>query len=124
MYREILTKAIIAKGKKEIKENKIIQTEHNISKVLGCWLINHKHNLKHDQQKIFIEGSFEAYLWYGYDNDTNCNLMKQVFTFEDEIPYMFTMESSTLNEDNDFKEYVIKHPHMYFNEIRKSNNIY
>lgn len=110
MYREILTKAIIAKGEKEVKENKIITTDHKISKVLGCWIINHKHNVKRIQQKIIIEGSFEAYLWYGYNDNTACTLYCQTFNFEDEIPYMFSQEKIELNEQNDIKEYVLKQP--------------
>ena len=45
MYREILTKAIIAKGKKNIKESLKCDVNNNVSKVLGCWIINHNNEV-------------------------------------------------------------------------------
>lgn len=110
MYREILTKAIIAKGEKEIKEIKTIDTKNNVSKVLGCWIINHIHNIKRSNQKIFIVGCYDAYFWYGYNDNSACGLFYQKFDFEDEIPYMFSQESSELNEQNEIKDYVLKQP--------------
>ena len=45
MYREILTKAIIAKGEKKINNKNSITIDQLISKVLGCWVINHSYNI-------------------------------------------------------------------------------
>ena len=58
MYREILTKAIIAKGEKEITNQNDITIANKISKVLGCWIINHNYNLYIENQKIFVKGSY------------------------------------------------------------------
>ena len=41
-YKEIVTKAIIGKGKKYYKNTYTIETENEPSTVLGCWVINHK----------------------------------------------------------------------------------
>ncbi len=40
-YKEIVTKAIIGKGKKYFKNNYTITTETTPTTVLGCWVINH-----------------------------------------------------------------------------------
>lgn len=40
-YKEIVTKAIIGKGKKYYKNTYTIDTENEPSTVLGCWVINH-----------------------------------------------------------------------------------
>lgn len=40
-YREIVTKAVIAKGKKTFVTNDSVSVENNPSTVLGCWVINH-----------------------------------------------------------------------------------
>ena len=40
-YKEIVTKAIIGKGKKYFKNNYSISVSDNPTTVLGCWVINH-----------------------------------------------------------------------------------
>ena len=39
-YKEIVTKAIIGKGKKTTNLDHLVETEDNINTVLGCWVIN------------------------------------------------------------------------------------
>lgn len=40
-FKEIVTKAIIGKGKKYYKNSYTIETENEPTTVLGCWVINH-----------------------------------------------------------------------------------
>ena len=40
-YKEIVTKAVIGKGKKTIREERQINLGDKIDNVLGCWVINH-----------------------------------------------------------------------------------
>ena len=110
MYREILTKAIIAKGEKTIIDEYNIKTEHTISKVLGCWIINHIHNVYLQNQKVFIKGSYEANFWYGYDDNTKCSLLTKTYEFNDEIPFNYTLEKSNLSEKNELLDYEITPP--------------
>lgn len=120
MYREILTKAIIGKGKRKITDNIKIPTNHNISKVLGCWIINHKYEVYLLDQKTLVKGSYEAFLWYGHDNDSNCNLLKHTFEFDDEIPFNFTLEKSNLTSKNDLLVYELLTPNcikMTYNDL-------
>ena len=41
IYKEIVTKAIIGKGKKDFKDIYTITPEIVPTTVLGCWVINH-----------------------------------------------------------------------------------
>lgn len=41
MYKEIVTKAVIGKGKKYFKNNYNMMVENNANTILGCWVINH-----------------------------------------------------------------------------------
>ncbi|MBP3920384.1 MAG: outer spore coat protein CotE [Bacilli bacterium] len=41
LYKEIVTKAIVGKGKKYFKNNYSIEANNKPSTVLGCWVINH-----------------------------------------------------------------------------------
>ncbi len=40
-YKEIVTKAIIGKGKKTFKNDYELNTDEKVDTVLGCWVINH-----------------------------------------------------------------------------------
>ena len=40
-YKEIVTKAVIGKGKKKYHNTYQITTEQKPSTILGCWIINH-----------------------------------------------------------------------------------
>ena len=41
LYKEIVTKAVIGKGKKYYKNSYTITTDNEPTTVLGCWVINH-----------------------------------------------------------------------------------
>lgn len=41
LYKEIVTKAIIGKGKKAFKNTYTIDVEEKPDTILGCWVINH-----------------------------------------------------------------------------------
>lgn len=40
-FKEIVTKAIVGKGKKTFRNNYEIALEDEVDTVLGCWIINH-----------------------------------------------------------------------------------
>ena len=40
-YKEIVTKAVIGKGKKQFVDNLSLQVENSPTTILGCWVINH-----------------------------------------------------------------------------------
>ena len=110
MYREILTKAIIAKGHKKFYETKLIETNQQISKILGCWIINHNFDIKRVDQNIFVNGSYEVYYWFGYDNNTKSKLVNETYYFEDEIPYSYTLERILLDDKSEIKSLEIIDP--------------
>lgn len=41
LYKEIVTKAVIGKGKKYFKDNYTLEASDTPSTILGCWVINH-----------------------------------------------------------------------------------
>ena len=40
-FREIVTKAVIGKGKKKFSDTISLSTDNTPTTVLGCWIINH-----------------------------------------------------------------------------------
>ncbi len=70
MFKEIVTKAVIGKGKKTFKNTYNMLIENNADTVLGCWVINHNFKGYESNGTIIIDGSFDVNIWYSYENDT------------------------------------------------------
>lgn len=83
-YKEIVTKAVIGKGKKKYKNTYQITVEQIPSTILGCWIINHNFSAKEVNEKIVINGSFDANIWYSYDNDTKTTVTTKNITYTEE----------------------------------------
>lgn len=83
-YKEIVTKAVIGKGKKKYKDTYQVAVEQTPSTILGCWIINHNFQGKEVNQKVAITGSFDANIWYSYDNDTKTTVVTKNITYSTE----------------------------------------
>ena len=82
-YKEIVTKAVIGKGKKTYRKKYVIDTDNTPNTVLGCWVINHKFTGKEDNNKILIEGSYDINVWYSYDNDTKTTVTTETINYKE-----------------------------------------
>ena len=97
-YREIVTKAVIAKGKKTFTSNHTVTVDNNPSTILGCWVINHNFNGTKNGDTININGSYDVNIWYSYDNDSKTDVVKQTNHYN-EIVHMRDTDSETLSEE-------------------------
>ena len=84
-YREIVTKAVIGKGKKVYTDKYTITPEINPTTVLGCWVINHNFNGSLVDGKIVIDGSYDVNIWYSSDNDTKTLVVTDTNTYHEVI---------------------------------------
>lgn len=119
IYKEIVTKAIIGKGKKDFKDVYTITPELEPSTVLGCWVINHNFKGYPSNGKIIIDGSFDVNIWYSYDNDTKTNVINKTISYNDE-----TGVKSRENEITDSTEVIVrslKQPTVSKVEIKSGN---
>ena len=82
-YREIISRAVISKGKKTFSQSDSIKVENNPSTILGCWVINHKFNGVKQSDNIVIDGSYDINIWYSYDNDTKTDVVKVTHTYSE-----------------------------------------
>lgn len=94
-YKEIVTKAVIGKGKKKYKDTYQIDVDQIPTTILGCWIINHNFQAKELNEKIVITGDFDVNIWYSYDNDTKTMVITK------NIPYTaeesLTVEQKGIN---------------------------
>ena len=84
-YKEIVTKAVIGKGKKYYKNTYTIDTEYIPTTVLGCWVINHKFKGSEVSGHIVIDGSFDVNIWYSYDNDTKTTVITKTLNYSENV---------------------------------------
>jgi len=103
LYKEIVTKAVIGKGKKHYKNTYTINTDNTPNTVLGCWIINHKFEGVQENNKIVINGSFDVNLWYSYDNDTKTTVITKTINYKEVV---------SVNEkekaDTDIKDIIVR----------------
>ena len=108
MFKEIVTKAVIGKGKKYFKNNYNLLAEHNCNTILGCWVINHSFKGKVVGDKVVIDGNFDINIWYSYDDD------KKTAVASKNIGYTETVNVKTKNgssiEGSDIIVRALKQP--------------
>lgn len=84
-YKEIVTKAVIGKGKKYFKNKYSITSETTPSTILGCWIINHTFKGSVQGDDVVVNGAFDVNIWYSYDNDTKTNVINQNIKYNEII---------------------------------------
>ncbi len=109
LYKEIVTKAIVGKGKKSFKNSYEVETPDIPTTVLGCWVINHKFKGYKTGDKIGIDGSFDVNIWYSYDNDSKTTVINKRIDYN-EIVNVRIKEESNLSDDSDIIVRVLTQP--------------
>ena len=109
LYKEIVTKAVIGKGKKHFRNTYAITTESNVDTVLGCWVINHNLKGTNNNGKVLIRGSFDVNIWYSYENNTKTNVINRSITYEEMVTVKLK-EESTLTDNSEIIIRSLKNP--------------
>jgi spore coat protein E len=107
-YKEIVTKAVVGKGKKYYKNTYTIDTDNVPTTVLGCWVINHKFKGTEVNDKIVITGSFDVNIWYSYDNDTKTTVITKKITYSETV--MVRQRETTDSSTKDIVVRSLKQP--------------
>ena len=108
-YKEIVTKAIIGKGKKTFKNEYEINTEDVIDTVLGCWVINHDLKGVKDGEYIKILGSYDINIWYSYDGNTKTGVVSNKMFYEERVRVRIR-ENSEINDNTEIIIRSLKNP--------------
>ena len=95
-FREIISKAIISKGKKVFSQEETIEVDKTPSTILGCWVINHQFQGVKQNNQILINGSYDINIWYSYDNDTKTDVIKETHNYTE----MVKMKDVNTDYDN------------------------
>ena len=107
-YKEIVTKAVISKGKKLFTTNHSIAVT-NPSTILGCWVINHNFKGYANSGKIVIDGSFDVNIWYSFDGDTKTNVINKKINYS-VCESVRTRSDSSITDDTEVIVRSLKQP--------------
>ena len=109
LYKEIVTKAIIGKGKKYFKDNYNLEVENTPTTILGCWVINNKFKGYKADGKIGVSGSYDVNIWYSYDNDSKTAVVNKNITYNDLFNVKLKSDAD-LSSDTDIIVRTLKQP--------------
>lgn len=101
-YKEIVTKAVIAKGKKSTSNKYTLEPKEIPNTILGCWVINNTFNGTSVGDSIIVNGSFDVNVWYSYDNDSKTAVSTKKYNYSD------TMHMKSLNSLDSRPEVLVK----------------
>ena len=121
-FKEIVTKAVIGKGKKYFKNNYVLTTENVPTTVLGCWVINHKFKGYKSGEKVGVDGSYDVNIWYSYDNDSKTTVVNKKIDYND-LFNVIVKENADLSSDTDIIVRTLKQPNCVGVNIDADGNI-
>ncbi len=120
LYKEIVTKTIVGKGKKYFKNNYTMTPNDKPTTVLGCWVINHKFSGYKTKDKIGVDGTFDVNIWYSYDNDSKTTVVNKTIDYND----IFNVKvKETVSGDTDINVRTLKQPSCISVNILDSGDI-
>lgn len=108
-YKEIITKAVIGKGKKTFTNKYSIEVPNKVDTVLGCWVINHNIFGSNDSKDVLIKGSFDVNIWYSYDDNTKTSVVKDTVSYEERLNVKLRNED-TLNDNSEIIVRALRNP--------------
>lgn len=106
--REIITRAIIGKGKKRTKKKYTFPLEE-VSKVLGCWITNHHCDATIKNGVPQVVGVYDLHVWYSYNQGTDSTLYKTQISYQDDME-VIKKESRYFTSEDDIEAICTKEP--------------
>lgn len=107
--REIVTKAVVAKGKKLFNMHEHIESSTHPYSILGCWIINHEFEAYKNADVVTIEGQYELNVWYSYLQNTKTEVLREKIKYKKDIKVKQVVKNYLDNND-DIIAKVLAHP--------------
>lgn len=107
--REIVTRAVVAKGKKVFQLTEQVKTNEKPYSILGCWIINHEFEATKVNNIVKLDGEFEVNIWYATTNNSKTDILREVITYKKEIETKQIVKDYLENSD-DILARIVQHP--------------
>ena len=107
--REIVTRAVVAKGKKIFNLVEKVKTKEKPYSILGCWIINHEFEASKINEVVNLDGEFEINIWFSTNNNTKTDIIRETISYKKEI-ITKTVVKNYLENTDDILARIIQHP--------------
>jgi len=97
--REIVTKAVVGKGKKTFVTTDVITPEIMPTTILGAWIINHNFSGRKNGDKVEITGSYDVNIWYSCMNDSKTEVVKKSVQYDENVTVPKKNDASLSDEE-------------------------
>ena len=97
--RQIVTKAVVAKGKKRTEEKVILCPTNKPTSILGCWVINHTCSAKKVGRFVEVSGKFDANVWYAYSNHSKTAVFSETVHYKDKVKLHYRDGETGVGDD-------------------------
>lgn len=107
-FKEIVTKAVVGKSKKNSVDSFSVETEQTPNTVLGCWVINHTFSGANNNGAVMLNGEYDINVWYSYDNDTKTSVITKNIQYKEVVSV--SQKETTDSSDKDIIVRSLKQP--------------
>ncbi len=97
--RQIVTKAVVARGKKRAEACETLRPPNNPSSILGCWVINHTHQAKKHGRFIEVTGKYDINVWYAHHDHSKTSVFSETVPYRERIKLYYRDEETNGVED-------------------------
>jgi spore coat protein E len=88
-YRQIVTKAVVGKGRKFSQVTHSIKQPEHIQTILGAWVINHNYECSKLGEAIEVRGSYDINIWYSTKGNTKTDVVKETIRYAEQVPLSY-----------------------------------
>ncbi len=97
--REIVTKAVLGKGKRTFTTTNSVTPDITPSTILGCWVINHTFRGNKNSDRIEIVGSYDVNIWYSCEDDTKTEVVRDSNSYREVVNIKRKEDTDVTNEE-------------------------
>jgi spore coat protein E len=120
-YREIITKAVVGKGRKFTQSTHTISAQHRPTSILGCWIINHRYEAKKYDRTVEIHGHYDINVWYSYSDNTRTEVVTETVSYTDVVKLKYR-DDDLISDDHDVMARAIQQPNCLECSISPNGN--
>ena len=98
MLKEIACKTLTGRGRIDYLYERELRLD-NISKTLGCWIINLNYEINYEKEDVYLDGFYSIQLWYAKDNDQSSSVYEEKINFHEKARMVYRNVSTISNEE-------------------------
>ena len=121
MLKEIACKTLTGRGRIDYLYERELRLD-NISKTLGCWIINLNYEINYEKEDVYLDGFYSIQLWYAKDNDQSSSVYEEKINFHEKARMVYR-NVSTISNEKVFKIFVNKYPNAVYMKLNEDNSI-